>query len=145
MKKEKSKDNQNGTLQKLLPVLLLIAAVTVFGTGLSGLVRTAGYQRATGVVTEVSGGEVYVTYSTEDGEQAASLGAVARGSAVGTALPLLYRPGHPGNAILSERKTYGILTGVGGALLAADAVFLVPLLRSVFAGNRRKETAQRED
>ena len=138
--KDKRKDNQNGTLQKLLPVLLLIVGVTVFGTGLSGLMRTAGYCRATGVVTEVAAGEVYVAYPAGEVQQTASLGVISKGCAVGSELPLLYRSDHPADVKLSDRTVYGVLTGVGGALLAADAVFLIPLLRSVFAGNKgRKE------
>ena len=113
MKKEK----QNGTLQKLLPILLLLAGVTVFGTGLSGLARMAGYRRATGVVTEVAAGEVYVAFPAEAGEQSASLGAISRGCAVGTRLPLLYRPDHPADAVPSDRTVNGVLTGVGAALL----------------------------
>lgn len=135
MKKEK----QNGTLQKLLPILLLLVGVTVFGTGLSGLARMAGYRRATGVVTEVAAGEVYVAFPAEAGEQSASLGAISRGCAVGTRLPLLYRPDHPADAVPSDRTVNGVLTGVGAALLIVDAVLLVPLLRSVFTGNARKK------
>ena len=137
MKKEK----QNGTLQKLVPILLLIAGITVFGAGLSGLVRSAGYDRAKGVVTEVADGEVYVAYLAGAGEQNAYLGRISRGCAVGTELPLLFRPDHPSNAVLSDRALNGALTGVGAALLITDAALLVPLLRSVFAGNKRKESS----
>ena len=150
MKLQSSKE----TLQKLAPVILLIAGITVFGMGLSSLLRWAGYEKTTAVVQETvtaSSAEraagsplyhVYVDYTVGEDAYTADIGSYRNGYDAGNELAILYNSENPANAVVSDRKTSWIMTVCGGVMLAADLILLVPLLLGVLKGNKKKDDSQ---
>ena len=153
MKLQSSKD----TLQRLLPVILLIAGITVFGMGIGNLLRWAGYETTTAVIQEIAAASsaeraagsplyhVYVDYAVGEDVYTADVGSYKSGYEVGGELAVLYNPENPANAVVSDRKGACIMAVCGGVMLAADVVLLVPLLRAVLTGNKKKEDLQKSE
>ena len=150
MKQQSSKD----TLQKLVPIFLLLAGLAVCGTGVCNLLRRADYEKTTASVQEIATAspaeyaagsplyQVYVNYTVDENAYLTDIGAYKKSYQVGKELAVLYNPENPADAVVSDRKPAVIMTVCGGVMLAVDAVLLVPLLRDVLAGNKKKEEAQ---
>ena len=147
-------DKRNDTLQKLIPVFLLIAGITVLGMGLTNLSRTARYEKTTARITEIAAEpyvsergdrtavNVYVTFDANGREVTAELGSYKKNYTEGKELTVLYDPANPADAMVNGKTAGAVMTGIGAVLLAADAVLLVPLLRDVLAGNKKKKEEQ---
>ena len=147
-------DNMNDTLKKLIPVFLLIAGITVFGVGITNLSRTARYEKTTARITEIAAEpysvwnskrtavNVYVTFEADGREVTAELGSYKKSYTEGSELTVLYDPDNPADATVNNKTAGAVMTGLGAAMLAVDAVLLIPLLRDVLAGNKKKKEEQ---
>lgn len=148
MKKEKKQKNE--TLSKLLPIVLILAGITLLGTGVSTLVSQAGYDKTTAVITEITeepystGGKektalsAVAAYTVGDTVYTADLGGVRSGFIEGGQIQVLVNPDVPQDAVLPQTACGAVCTVLGAALLVGGLVWFIPLLRDVFAGKEKK-------
>ena len=149
-KKEKEAKKQNDTLSKLLPIVLIIAGITLFGSGLRTIMAQAGRIRAKAVISEITedvysvGGRrkrevsALVDYTVDGAACTADLGGVKKGFSEGAEIIVLVNPEIPQDAVLPETAGGAVCTGLGAALLLAGLIWFLPLCRSVLANGRKR-------
>ena len=144
--------NLKDTLSKLLPIVLIICGITLFGMGVNLLAAQAGYQKTTAVISEITE-ETYTVYGRKKTMRSAvatydaagtvysvDLGGVRKGFAEGGEIELLVDGQAPQRAILPQTVPGSICTAVGAALLLGGLIWFAPLLYSVLvAGKKRNE------
>ena len=148
MKNQKKQNNE--TLAKLLPIVLILAGITLFGTGVNTLAAQAGFEKTAAVITEITE-ETYeaagkektalsavASYTVGDTAYTADLGGVRKNFVEGGQIDVLVDPAVPQNAVLPQTTGGAVCTGIGAALLLGGVVWFVPLLRDVFAGKEKK-------
>ncbi len=143
------KKPKSDTFSKLLPIVLILAGITLLGTGVSTLVSQAGYQKTTAVITEITeepytvrGREktalsAVAAYTLGDTVYTADLGGVRGGFMEGGQISVLVNPDVPQDAVLPQTAGGAVCTALGAALLLCSQIWFVPLLRDVFAGKEK--------
>ena len=129
-------NNLKETLSKLLPIVLLLAGITVLGEGISLLTSQAGMRKTDAVIAEITeepylinGREkqvvsALVTYTLEDTVYTADLGGVRSGFAEGDSLTVLVDPAAPQKVALPSAAAGVSCTVIGAALLILFPVLL---------------------
>ena len=143
-------NNRKETLSKLLPIVLIIAGITVFGTGVSVLASQAGAVRTRAVIEEITedayfvGGAqkkavgALVTYTVGDTAYTTELGGVKKGFAEGGTIDVLVNPEVPLDASLPQTAGGAVCTALGAALLLGGLLWFFPTFRSVLANGRKR-------
>ena len=144
-------NNLKETLSKLLPIVLLLAGITVLGEGVSLLVSQSGMRKTDAVIAEITeepylinGREkqvvsALVTYTLEDTVYTADLGGVRSGYAEGDSLTLLVDPAAPQKVALPSAAAGVSCTVIGAVLLLAGVIWFIPLLHAVFTAEPKTE------
>ena len=83
-----------------------------------------------------------MTFEADGREVTAELGSYKKSYTEGSELTVLYDPDNPADATVNNKTAGAVMTGLGAAMLAVDAVLLIPLLRDVLAGNKKKKEEQ---
>ena len=145
------KKQKNETLAKLLPIVLILAGLTLFGSGVSILAAQAGFEKTVAVITEITeetyeaGGKektalsATASYTVGDTVYTADLGGVRNGFIEGGQIAVLVNPAAPQNAVLPQTTGGAVCTALGAALLLGGIIWIIPLLRDVFAGKEKKK------
>ena len=140
---EKQK-KKNDTLSRLLPIVLILAGITLFGEGVSLLAAQSGYQKTSAVITEIAaepyqvrGAEkkaltAFVTYTVGDTSYTADLGGVRSGFIEGGQIDVMVDPETPQDAVLPSTAGGVVCTVIGAVLLLGGGIWITPLLREVF-------------
>ena len=150
-KPKTEKKPKNETLAKLLPIVLIIAGITLFGEGVGALAAQAGYEKTSAVIAEiteeryVSGGRektalsAVAAYTVGDTAYESDLGGVRGGMIEGAQTYVLVNRNDPRDAMLPQTTGGAVCAGLGAALLISGAVWFLPLLREIFAAGEKKE------
>ena len=141
---------RNDTLAKLLPIVLILAGITVLGAGLTTLLSQAGRIRTDAVIAEIAeesysyGGRqkktvsALATYTLDGVSYTADLGGVKNGFIEGGGVAVLVDPDVPQDAVLPQTTGGAVCTGIGAALLLAGLVWFFPLFRSILSNGRKR-------
>ena len=147
-------NNLKETLSKLLPIVLILAGITVLGEGVSLLVSQAGMRKTEAVISEITD-ETYmvngrekqaisalVTFTLEDAVYTADLGGVRSGFVEGDSLTVLVDPAAPQKVALSSAAAGVTCTVIGAALLLAGVIWFLPLLHTVFTAEPKTDNSR---
>ena len=148
--KKPGEKKQNDTLRKLLPIVLILAGITVLGEGLNTLLSQAGRVKTEAVIAEIAE-ETYsvgrkqkktvsalVTYTLDEASYTADLGGVKSGFVEGGGVAVLVNPDVPEDAVLPQTTGGAVCTGIGAALLLAGLIWFFPLFRSILSNGRKR-------
>lgn len=147
-------NNLKETLSKLLPIVLLLAGVTLAGSGLRTLLTQSGLKKTEAVIAEltdetyfsVGGREKHaqsalVSYSVDGASYTADLGGVRRSFAEGGTVEVLVDPALPERAVLPDTAGGVACAVCGGVLLIAGLIWFAPLLITVLSNKEKKKPA----
>lgn len=144
-------NNLKETLSRLLPIVLLLAGITVLGKGISLLVSQSGMRKTDAVISEITeepylinGREkqvvsALVTYTLEDTVYTADLGGVRSGFIEGDSLTVLVDPAAPQKVAMPSAAAGVSCTVIGAVLLLAGVIWFIPLLHAVFTAEPKTE------
>ena len=145
-------NNLKDTLSRLLPIILLLAGITLAGSGIRSLSSQSGLKKTEAVIDELSeesyrgadGREktalnALVTYMLNGTTYTAELGGVRDGMREGGMVEILVNPLLPESVVLPE--TAGAVAGTvcGVVLLAAGLVWFMPLLIAILSNKEKKK------
>ena len=147
-------NNLKETLSKLLPIVLVLAGITLAGSGLRTLLSQSGLRKTTAVIEELTE-EAYqtaagkeknartaiVTYSVDGAAYTADLGGVRRNFAEGGTVEVLVDPSLPERAVMPETAGGVVCTVCGSVLLAAGLIWFAPLFITVLSNKEKKKPA----